>query len=159
MLNTLTQTTRKKVMDMQIEREQLPVADIGDGAAKDLLTYLANLNLYSALNPGRVDQYKVISLSTMVVEGLMNVLHDYPELAHKILENMPATFMATMSSIGDEQKMDVQIVPTSYSFAIVDGLGDALDKETKDQIGLLFDEEPEQNTQNNGIDITPSFDI
>ncbi len=158
MLNTLTKTAGKKVMDMEIVRKSLPVADISEDAAKDIITHLANVNLYSALNPGKVDDYRIISLNTMVMEGLMRVLYESPELAHKILEKMPATFCASLSRIGDQQKTDIQIVPDSRAFAIIDGVGEAPDKAKEQLLDLLYEKEPEENKHSSEIDLAPSIE-
>ena len=71
---------------------------------------------------------------------------------------MPATFCASLSRIGDQQKTDIQIVPDSRAFVIIDGVGEAPDKAKEQLLDLLHENEPEEIAHSSEIDLVPSIE-
>lgn len=120
---------RPMLQNVNISRQNLAVDDISDKNIMSIISHLANLNLYGALNPDKAQAYDSLTASTMICEALMPLLYKDPDLARRLLENMPAHFKSVEQTGVDDR---VLVVPDSASFSailVTDGIN--LDKEQK----------------------------
>ena len=143
---------------MKTVKRELPIEAISNEMAVEILRHLADLNIYSIVRPEKVDQRQIKSCTTLIIEGLMSLVNERPELAHRIFEKMPASFQASLCLIGGKPRTDMQIVPMLSGLCVVTGCGEPSLSVRDDLLDELNEKEEEMDRDSHTEDMMPSFD-
>ena len=92
-----------------------------DEQLREMITNMANINVYGLIRPDRVDQGQLKTIGYAFAESVMAILSSHPELVREIIAGMPGQFQ--MIQYDNGQSADLQFAPLASQMKPVKGIG------------------------------------